>query len=132
MNRQHDAGVLLRQYINLANDALQQQKHNAVLSGVVTLLEHKLAGDEITVTVVDEDDATTVARFVTRFGNGQFAPLREVEHGSARQFDVNRSYLQLVVDNAQDYLQHPTRLDWDWLASRVTPVDKKMRHGNTG
>ena len=32
---------------------------------------------------------------------------------------VSRSYLESVVENADEYIEHPAKLDWDWLKSRV-------------
>jgi len=122
MNRQHEASVLIKQYINIANDILRQQKNDFALQGVVALLDRTLGGDDITVQVLDEHDAP-VARFTTRFGEGQFAPVRSGVPATDRQFEVKSTYLKQVVDNAEDYMQHPTRLDWDWLTGQVSPVD---------
>lgn len=32
---------------------------------------------------------------------------------------VNLSYLQQVVENPDEYINHPARLDWDWLRNRM-------------
>lgn len=122
MNKEHEAALLIKQYINIANGILLQQKDSMALAGVVALLERMLAGDDISIKVTDED-GSTMAWFSTRFGAGQFAPPHSGRHGSDRVFEVSRSYLQQVVDNAQDYMEHPGKLDWDWLTGRVSQLD---------
>jgi hypothetical protein len=32
---------------------------------------------------------------------------------------VPESYLKDVVENAEDYINHPAKLDWEWLKQRV-------------
>lgn len=54
-----------------------------------------------------------------RFRDGSF---ELVEHGKRDpeiDWKVSRDYLEKVVADSQDSIDHPARLDWDWLESRV-------------
>ena len=33
---------------------------------------------------------------------------------------VSQEYLAKVAANPQDYIDHPVKLDWDWLKSRIS------------
>ena len=32
---------------------------------------------------------------------------------------VSRAYLEKLVENRREYIEHPAKIDWDWLKSRV-------------
>ena len=36
-----------------------------------------------------------------------------------REWVVNLSYLKKVVENPEDYIKNPTKLDWHWLKNRL-------------
>lgn len=121
-DKEHDASVLIKQYLNIANDALMKQKDDLALKGIVVLLERIFSRENITLEVVDET-GESMGYFTTRFTNGQFAPVRPGIYDPETQFIVKRSYLQQVVDNAEEYLNHPIKLDWDWLTGQIKPTE---------
>ena len=118
MHTEHDASNLLKTYLNIANDALSKQQEDPVLQGVVALLQRSFALDTLCVTVVDDQDEA-LGSFSTRFADGRFTPVESGARHPDKEFRVKASYLQAVVDNADDYMAHPTKLDWDWLSGQV-------------
>lgn len=119
MNKQLDTKQLMKQYINIANDALRQQKNDIALKGVVALMDATLGGEKIAVDVVDEN-GNSLERFSTRFADGQFTPVRTGQHAANKQFEVTYNYIRQVVEDADNYMAHPGKLDWDWLTGQVS------------
>ena len=73
-------------------------------------------------TVVD-DSGNPLASFTTRFSEGQFTPPETNYDVPDTQFKIQCSYLQEVVDNADDYINNPAMLNWDLLNGNIKPVE---------
>jgi hypothetical protein len=84
----------------------------------VALLNRLYTHKHISLRVVD-DDGHVLAGFTTRFVDGQFMPVIEGEQAPDTRFDLRRSYLEQVVEHAHEYMQHPLRMDWDWLTGKA-------------
>jgi len=82
------------------------------------LLEKLFPMKDINIHVVDEADHL-VSCFSTRFAKGQFSPIRQGVANPDAQFKVKISYLQEFIDNANYYIEHPVKLNLDWLTGCV-------------
>jgi len=74
---------------------------------------------------VEDDRGNAVAYFTSRFAAGQFAPIRSGKHKADLQLRVEESYLKKVVELADEYLNHSSRLDLDWLSGHIKAVYNK-------
>lgn len=110
--------ALVKQYLNICNDVLLSHRQSPLLKQVLALVNRLYSQDTITFKVVNDDDEP-LGYFSTRFVDGTFTPVEEGRQDPDIHLQLQRSYLEQVVNNAQDYMDHPTKLDWDWLTGEV-------------
>ncbi len=115
--------VLIKYYINICNYALFKHRHLPLLNGILAVINRIYSQDTIAFIMTD-DENKPLAYFSTRFVDGMFTPVEEGEHSPDIKLKLRRSYLENVVKNADDYMTHPTKLDWDWLTGKVKPENK--------
>lgn len=118
MNEEFTNKVLIKYYINICNYALFRHRHLPFLKEMLTVVNRMYSQETIAFKITDDDDKP-LAYFSTRFVEGMFTPVEEGVHSPDIKLQLKRSYLKHVVDNADDYMEHPTKLDWDWLKGEV-------------
>ncbi len=122
MTTEIEASNIIKQYINIVNIILAKQKNIPILQGIILLLENLFPMKDINIHVVDETDHL-IAYFATRFAGGQFSPIRQGIANPDAQFKVKLSYLQEFIDNADYYIEHPVKLNLDWLTGCIEKSD---------
>jgi hypothetical protein len=105
---------LVKWYFNVSNTALATPNANPVVSLVESLVVKATPNRVITLEVVD-DAGKPLGLYTTRFVDGQFGPVRQGEHDPETRFTLHRSFLRSVVEESDDYVKHPERLDWSWI-----------------
>lgn len=112
---------LFAEALDVMNAALARHKDAAPYKQMLGLSEKLIGGRNIGVSIYDQAsdrpiDACTVTFEEERFqlvAHGKREPEPEIT------WKVSREYLEKVVENREDYLAHPAKLDWDWLKSRM-------------
>jgi hypothetical protein len=56
--------------------------------------------------------------YTTWYINGQFTAVCESEHIPGVHLTLCMSFLEDVVEHADDYIEHPEKLDCSWLSNR--------------
>ncbi len=120
MNEKLTNKTLIKYYINICNYALFRHRHLPLLNGILAGINRIYSQDTITFIMTGEENEQ-LAYFSTRFVDGMFTPVVEGEHSPDIKLKLRRSYLEDVVENADDYMANPTKLDWDWLTGEVKP-----------
>lgn len=105
---------LVKEYINVCNYVLVEHKDRFALGEIIALADRVFGTDDVALRIVG-NDGKPLAHYTTRYGNGQFAPIREGEDSPDTVFRIPWTHLQEVVDNADDYMAHPAKLDLAWL-----------------
>jgi hypothetical protein len=115
----NDTTKLLVDYLETCNEALAKHDDETPYKQIIALADDKLAGKELGFAVYDHDPDAPHDFFTVEMSNGK---LHFVEHGK-RDPDIvwktPQEYLEKVVDNQQRYIDEPSKLDLDWLKSRV-------------
>jgi hypothetical protein len=124
MNEKLSNKTLIKYYINICNYALFKHRHLPLLKEILAGVNRIYSQGTITFIMID-DENKPLAYFSTRFVDGMFTPVVEGEHSPDIKLKIRRSYLENVVENADDYMAHPTKLDWDWLTGEVKPEKKR-------
>lgn len=106
---------LVKWYFNVCNTSLATPNANPIVSLVESMVVKATPNRVITVELLD-DSGKPLGLYTTRFVDGQFAPVREGEHAPETRFTLRRSFLRSVVEDSDDYVEHPERLDWSWIA----------------
>ena len=111
---------LVKQYLNICNDILIKQRDTVPFEEIIALINRIIDNEKtITLKVVD-DQGKTLGLYATTFMVDEFKPIGVHSPNQETQFVVSRRYLEHVVDNADDYMAHPIKLDWDWLKIYLT------------
>lgn len=107
---------LVKHYLNIANAALHQAEHHSWGRAVVAVLDQIASGTDILLQVVDAQGAP-LGRYATYYQHGQFAPPRDELPATGASFTLTRAFLEDVWAHAEEYMNHPMKLDWRWLTS---------------
>ena len=114
-----DTLFLFTQALDVINGALVEHEGSMPYEGLLRASETALGNRLIGVAVYESDPWAPFDYFTIRFRNRRF---ELVSHGT-RETDmvwrVSPGYLEDVAENAQEYIENPVRLDWDWLKGRV-------------
>ncbi len=108
-----------RQLLYVMNEALKTNRDKFPYKQIITALEKTFPDWNMGVAVYADDPNTPHDYFTIRFDKGEF---ELVEHGKEEPkftWKVPESYVKKVTDNPQDYIQHPEKLDWDFVKSRI-------------
>ena len=111
---------LVRQYFNTCNIALARRRENPFYAAIQFLINKLDNGKVITLKVVDfpKEPGVPAGYYTTQYIHGQFTSVSEGEHNPDIRFTLRKSFLEDVVNNADDYIEHPEKLDWSWLQGR--------------
>jgi hypothetical protein len=120
MNKKINTFNLVAQYFDICNKALAQSKKNPFYAAIQTLINQFHSGEVIAVKVVDipKQPGVPAGYYTTSYINGQFTAICESEHSPDTHFTLRTSFLNDVIEHADDYIKHPEKLDWSWLRKR--------------
>lgn len=114
-----DTGTLFLQFLNICNTALRSHRDRFPYRQILELGDRLIGGRNIGVVIRDTQTGKPAAYFTLRYGDGTFDV---VEHGKEHpeaEWELTRDYLEQVVENAEEYMRHPEKLEWDWLKKRL-------------
>ena len=111
MNEHTNTFNLVDQYFNICNKALAQRKKNPFYAFIQTLINQFHSGETIAVKVVDipKQPGVPAGYYTTRYIDGQFTDVCESEHIPDTDFTLRMSFLENVVEHADDYIKHPEK-----------------------
>lgn len=108
---------LVKEYFNVCNAALAHGTDGALEHTLLNLLNQFASGDTIVLAVTGTGEAEPPT-YTTRFIDGQFTPISEGAHDPEAHFSLDREFLETVSRDAEQFIAHPTRLDWSWVVHR--------------
>lgn len=114
-----DSKTLFLNFLNICNLALRVHKEEFLYQQMIEVAQRTIGGKNIGIAVVEEGSDSPSAYFTLRFQNGTFDVL---EHGKSQpdtEWILQRAYLERVVENSSEYVDHPEKLEWDWLKTKL-------------
>lgn len=114
-----DTATLFTSALNVINAALAKHGDDAPYEQMLAASEKLLGDRRLGVAVYAEDASAPFDYYTIRFRDRRF---ELVEHGKQEPeatWKVSRDYLAQVAESPQEYIEHPAKLDWDWLKSRL-------------
>lgn len=111
---------LVKHYFNICNTALATHRNSTVYGTLLAVLNELASGKTILLKVAGADGEPQRC-FTTRFVDGAFRPVMEANPNQGEagdtdaQFFLERSFLETVVLDADDYIENPEKLNWGWL-----------------
>lgn len=112
-----DTKALFLKYINIFNVALTKHRETVIYKQILELAEKMLGDKIIGIEVASENATDSVVHFSIRFNAGTFDVVSHDKVESELIWKFKDTYLQKVVDNSHDYVEHPEKFEWDWLKS---------------
>jgi hypothetical protein len=118
-----DQEDLFKKYITICNQALECNKDRFPYNKVLCRQEDTHASEPIRVQIINDMGQP---EFHLKMHNGHIS--YDISHcqnscsscggGCGKQkafWTVKTSYLKDVVENAQDYIENPAKLNWEWI-----------------
>jgi hypothetical protein len=105
--------------LNVMNKALEAHRDEIPYKQLIQAADKLADGTRFGVAVYKDDPDTPHDYYTTTWDNGQLAL---VEHGKQDPditWKVSDEYIDKVADNPREYIEHPAKLDWDWLKTRL-------------
>ena len=122
---------LLIDYLDVCNSALEAHRRSLPYKPFIAAYNKLFANRQVGVEIYN---ARPEARETVRLVDGKFEPVDDAEAHPAFYLKFKRPYMEDVVAHRQEYVQHPEKLDWDWLKSSMglraqhgTPRGANMR-----
>lgn len=117
---------LFKSYIDICNQALEKNKDRFPFNHLLSGFE---VSDNVSSVRVEIIDDMQHSRFHLRLINGEIeydethcqSPCNLCHSkcgNSSDVWSVRASYLNDVVENPEQYIENPARLDWEWVDSK--------------
>lgn len=110
---------LFTQSLDVTNRAIDENRGEGVYGALISAWDKYLDGHKAGVAVYDEDPDQPFDYFTIRYANGKFELQSRGKSEHDTEWKVSRGYLQSLVDDPQAYIDHPAKLDIDWLKDRL-------------
>jgi len=105
---------VFQQYLEICNKAIEQNKNTFPYTEIWGS-RFKALEDEATLQAVVYDDRPKVAFMLRLTKDMKIEIVEKKTIPPADEWPFTYQYLKRVVDNPQEYIDHPARLEWGWL-----------------
>jgi hypothetical protein len=119
---------LLIDYLDVCNAAAEVHRHSLVYGPIIAAYDSIFANRQVAIDIYDRDPDEVESTETIRLVNGEFVTVPENDAPPSFHLKLSRRYMEDVVAHRDEYIQHPEKLDWDWVKSRV---GMKPHHGRT-
>lgn len=105
--------------LDVVNRSMEANRGEGVYGNLIELFDDHLEGHRSAVAIYEDDPGAPFDYFTIRHLDGRFelAERGRGEHDS--EWKVSREYLESLVEEPETYIEHPEKLDLDWLATRL-------------
>lgn len=105
--------------LDVTNRAIDANRGQGAWGKLFDAVDEHLEGHRAAVGVYDDDPAEPFDYFTIRLLDGRFELVERGRGEHDSEWKVSRDYLQSLVDDPDRYIEHPIRLDLDWLTDRL-------------
>ena len=105
--------------LDVTNKAIDENRDSGFYGALISAWDKYLDGHKAGVAVYDEDPDQPFDYFTIRYAHGKFELQSRGKSEHDTEWKVSREYLQSLVDDPQAYIDHPAKLDIDWLKDRL-------------
>lgn len=110
---------LMMDYLDVCNAAVEKHRHSLVYGPIIAAYDSVFANRHVGIDIYDSDPDDIEATITIHLVNGRFVPVPEADAHPSFHLKLGRQYMEDVVAHREDYIQHPEKLDWDWIKSRM-------------
>ena len=106
---------IFKQYLDICNQAIEKHKDEFPYREALGLSKTVLGEKTFDLAIYDDNPRGT---FSLKFKDKELIKSGQPANPK-KAWWVNLSYLKNVVENPKKYIEHPEKLDFDWLRSRL-------------
>ncbi len=117
---QQDAYMLFNDALQVINKSLQNNKDKFPYGEIINLGDKIIGDRQIGVAVYKDDPSSPYDFFTVKMKNGKLELFSHGKEEPTITWKVSREYLQKVGENEQEYIDHPEKLDLEWLKDRLS------------
>jgi hypothetical protein len=114
MNRS-EISALFSSAMDVWNRAIRENRDRFPFREVLPKCEMALRGRLLGVRVHEGNLRRPVGQFAVRFRDGLIHLAAEADQNADVVWEVSRDRLQEVIEDPEHYVDHPAKLDWDFL-----------------
>lgn len=115
-----DSQNLLKSYLEICNQALQENKDIFPYKSIFDAVQKKVDGKKIALSIID-DEPKMVCCLSLEKDKIKLLPL-ELDK-SVNICHLKISYLKNVLSHPQEYITNPTKIDWRWIENIINKSD---------
>ncbi len=109
-------------FLDVINQSYRQNKDKASYLHLFPAFDKIFNHRKLAIAVYQDDPGTPDEYFTVQFEDDHF---EIAEHGSQQPviaWKLSEDYMQKVIDESQSFIEHPEKLDWEWLKSRIASM----------
>ena len=106
--------------LDVFNRAIAANENSSPYREILAMGDKLFEGKNVGVAVYKDNADQPFDYFTIRFLNGKFELVARGKEEPEIAWKVSRDYLAEVAGNPQEYIDHPVKLDWDWLKNRIS------------
>jgi hypothetical protein len=107
-------------FLNVCNEAIEEHRDEFPFKQLLAAGNRVLGDRQIAVGIYKTDASTPHDYYTVQMKDGRFLYEGHGKHGEDVEWKVKESYLENVAQDPQTYIEHPFKLDWEWLKSRLS------------
>ena len=110
---------LLVEYLDVCNTTLAANRNTFPYKQLFALFEKLFANRQVACMMYEDNPNLVLLTATVQLAGGKFEPVPEKEANPSLHIKLKTGYMEGVVRHRRDYIDHPEKLDWDWLKSRL-------------
>ena len=110
-----DTYQLFMDGLDVINRSLDENRDKGVYGKLIAAFDKFVDGHVAAAGVYQDDPKTPHDFFTIRYLKGRFELVERGKGEHDTEWKVSTEYLQSLVDDPQKYIDHPARLDLEWL-----------------
>lgn len=114
-----NSSALFTQYVDVVNRALGQNKDRFPYKQLMGPAGDFMSDKRVAVAIYKDDPKNPHDWFTMNFSDGTFGIADHGKSDSDFTWKVKEAYLERVVQDPETYIETPSKLDFEWLKSRV-------------
>lgn len=116
-----DYEKVFQQYLEICNRAIEQNKHKFPYTEIWGARLNALK-EEMKIEAVVYDDRPKIAYMLRLTQDMKIEIVERKVIPPEEAWPFTYQYLRRVVDNPQDYIENPAKLEWGWLKPVLGPA----------
>ena len=108
--------ALFERYLDICNQAIEAHKDEFPYKHVWEAAESLLGDEGVHLTLYDDEPK---GDYQLHLHDKQLDVTSGSDEPPSKGWRMNSSYLRQVVENPEEYIKEPAKLDWHWLKNRA-------------